>query len=56
MNKITNAELKKLAKEQYKSVSIIKEISDCINRKIVEKALLEMFEIGYRYGETSNNK
>lgn len=55
MKKITNKELKKLAKEQYKRVPIINEIPDALNRDIVKKALLEMFEVGYRYGEFSNN-
>ncbi len=53
MKKITNKELKKLAKEQYKRVPIINEIPDALNREIVKKALLEMFEVGYRYGENS---
>lgn len=53
MKKITNKELKKLAKEQYKCVPIINEIPDALNREIVKKALLKMFEVGYRYSENS---
>jgi len=51
MKKISNKELKKLAKDFYKSEPIINEIPDALNREIIKKALLKMFECGYRYGE-----
>lgn len=55
MKKISNKELKKLAKDYYKREPTIQEIPDALNREIIKEALLKMFEDGYRYGEARKN-
>lgn len=53
--KISNKELKKLAKDVYSCNIKINELPTAITHGVcgeeVKKALLDMFESGYRYGE-----
>jgi hypothetical protein len=51
MGKLSNRELTKLAKKRYKRLSIVGEIPTSLKQDIVVKALIEMFEFGYRHGE-----
>lgn len=55
MEKLDNKGLKKLA-TQFMKQEIIKLPDVFFQSNLVRKALITCFEIGYRYGEQTNNK